>query len=62
MKIDVKSGTRKVKHVDRFGVVGDKIQPVVEVWIDGICLTHDCDSPEQARAMVVRLAYALGVE
>lgn len=62
MKVQVKTGTRKVKHADRFGVVGDRIVPVVEVWIDGICTHHYCDSQEQARALVIRLAYALGVE
>ncbi len=62
MKIEVKSSTRKVKHADRFGVLGDKITPVVEVWIDGICMHHYCDSPEQARALAIRIARKLGVE
>lgn len=62
VKIEAKTGTRRVKHADRFGVVADRIVPVVEVWVDGICLVHDCESPEQARALVIRLTYALGVE
>jgi hypothetical protein len=62
VKIEAKTGTRRVKHVDRFGVIADRIVSVVEVWIDGICLHHECESPEQARAMVVRMSYALGLD
>lgn len=62
MKVEVKTGTRKVKHVDKFGQPADRITPVVEVWIDGICCVHECSTGEQARALAVRLAYALGVE
>ena len=62
MKIEAKTGTRRVKQLDRFGQPGDRIVPTVEVWIDGMCFTHDCESPEQARAMVIRVSYALGVD
>lgn len=62
LKIEARTGTRKVKHTDRFGVPADRIVNVVELWVDGVCFVHDCDSPEQARAMVVRMLYALGVE
>jgi hypothetical protein len=62
MKVEVKSGTRRVKTADRFGVLGDRITPVVEVWIDGVCCIHECRSHEEARALVIRFAYALGIE
>lgn len=62
MKIEAKTGTRKNKHVDKFGVPGDRIVNVVELWIDGVCFIHDCESPEQARAMVIRIAYGLGID
>lgn len=62
MKIEARTSTRRVKHVDRFGVVADRITPVAELWVDGICLVHECTSPEEARAMVIRLTYAFGVE
>lgn len=62
MKIEVKSAVRRMKHVDRFGMPGERIQPVVEVWIDGVCCHHECNTVEEARSLVIRLAYALGVE
>ena len=61
MKIEVKTGTRKVTRVDRFGVVGDKVVPVAEVWIGGVCTHHYCNSPEEARALVVKFAFELGL-
>lgn len=62
MKIEVKTNIRRTKHVDRLGMPGERSQPVVEVWIDGICCHHECVSMEEARTLVIRLAYALGVE
>lgn len=62
MKVEAKTGIRRVKHVDRFGIAGDRIVPVVELWVDGVCFVHECDSPEQARAMVIRVAYGLGID
>lgn len=62
MKIEVKTNTRQTKHVDRYGMPGVRSQPVVEVWIDGIPCYHECASMEEARALVIRFAYALGIE
>ena len=62
MKIEAKTGTRRTRHVDRFGVPGDRIVPVVELRVDGVSFTHDCESPEQARALVIRISYALGID
>jgi hypothetical protein len=61
MKIEVKTATHKRKHIDRFGNAAERPQPVVEVWIDGLCCVHICDSPEQARATAIRFSYALGL-
>lgn len=61
MKIEVKTNTRVVKHIDRFGAPGTRIQNVVEVWIDGICFVHECASPEESRTLVIRMSYALGL-
>lgn len=62
MKIEVKSGIRRSRGVDKYGQPGDMIHPVVEVWIDGVCCIHECKTPEEARALVIRFSYALGIE
>lgn len=61
VKVEVKTGTRRTRHVDKFGVVGDRLQNTCELWVDGVCFYNDCNSPEEARALVVRMSYALGL-
>lgn len=61
MKIEVKTSVRKTKHADRFGVLGDRLVPCVDVIIDGISFMHDCENPEEARALAIRISYAMGL-
>lgn len=60
MKIEARTGTRQAKTVDRFGVPGHRTVPVVELWLEGECFVHECSTPEEARALVVRMTFAIG--
>jgi hypothetical protein len=62
MKIEVKSNTKRTRYVDRYGMPGMRVTPVVEVWIDGVVCYHECNTQDEARALVIRFAYALGLE
>lgn len=62
MNVSVKTGTRRHRVPDRYGVMGDRIQHVAEVWIGGRCFTQDCATPEEARAVVLATTYELGLK
>lgn len=62
MKISVKTGTRRHRVPDRYGVWGDRLQHTVEVWIGGRCFVQDCLSAEEARATVVATLHELGIK
>lgn len=62
MKIELKTGTRKMKHTDKFGQVGERSRPVVEMWVGGFCFVHECETLDQATKIVIRLSWEMGLE
>lgn len=61
MRIEVKATTRSVKHVDRFGNPGNRIQPTIELVVDGIPFYHDCSDMETARKVAYDLSVRFGL-
>lgn len=62
MKIELKASSQRRAHTDRFGQPAVRIQHVVEVIIDGITFTHDCDTAEGAQRLVVHLSHVMGIK
>lgn len=61
MRFEIKTSTKRTRHIDRFGVEGARYVYTVELTIGGVSFYHECENAEQARALAARVAFEAGL-